>query len=108
MKHDGYIPEWEEELRQGAWDILHDEPGMEFEQWKRELLTQYPAEVVDTFGTEPHEVFAMMDVWWRSEEYEDERTGTRQTYSDWATVFASPKAVEVYDELARRKAKSTL
>lgn len=43
-------PEWEQELMEGAWQILHDEPGTDREEWRQELLAQYPTEVVDTFG----------------------------------------------------------
>lgn len=105
MKHDDYMPEWEEELRTGAWMILRAEPGTEREEWRQELLSQYPAEVVDTFGTDPAEAYAMMDDWWDSETYEDENTGICETYKDWAQIFATEKSVMIYDEFARLNVK---
>lgn len=93
-------PEWEQELMQGAWQILHDEPGTEREDWIQELLAQYPTEVVDTFGTNPPDAFAMMDDWWDSKEYEDPITGINETYKDWALIFANEMATEVYDTLS--------
>lgn len=93
-------PEWEQELMDGAWQILHDEPGTNREEWKDELLRQYPAEVVDTFGTTPPEAYAAMDHWWNYKEYEDPRTGINEVYKHWALIFANEKTVEIYEALA--------
>lgn len=98
-------PEWEQELREGAWLLLHNEPGTDREEWRQELLSQYPTEVVDTFGTDPAQAFAMMDNWWESEKYEDENTGICETYQGWSLIFANEKSVMVFDELAKLKLK---
>ena len=98
-------PEWEQELREGAWMVLHNEPGCDIDEWKRELLSQYPTEVVDTFGTDPAQAFATMDDWWESETYEDENTGLCETYQGWSLIFANEKSVKVFDELSRLKLK---
>lgn len=97
--------EWEQELREGAWLILHNEPGFDREEWRRELISQYPTEVVDTFGTDPAQAYATMDGWWESETYEDENTGLCETYQGWSLIFANEKSVMVFDELSRLKLK---
>ena len=97
--------EWEQELREGAWLLLHNEPGLDREEWKRELISQYPTEVVDTFGTDQAEAYATMDDWWESETYEDENTGLSETYQGWSLIFANEKSVMVFDELSRLKLK---
>lgn len=97
--------EWEQELREGAWLVLHNEPGSDREEWRQELLSLYPTEVVDTFGTDPAQAFAAMDDWWESETYEDENTGLCETYQNWALIFANEKSVMVFDELSRLKLK---
>lgn len=97
--------EWEQELREGAWLLLHNEPGLDREEWKRELISQYPTEIVDTFGTDPAEVYATMDDWWESKTYKDENTGLCETYQGWSLIFANEKSVMVFDELSRLKLK---
>lgn len=98
-------PEWELELREGAWMILHAEPGTGREEWRQELLSQYPTEVVDTFGTDPAQASAAMYDWWENETYEDENTGLCETYQGWSLIFANEKSVMVFDELSRLKLK---
>lgn len=98
--HSDELPEWEQELMEGAWQILHDNPSTEREVWKDELLAQYPTEVVDTFGTNPPEAFAAMEDWWDFKEYEDPATGINENYKEWAQIFANAKTVEIYDILA--------
>lgn len=97
--------EWEQELREGAWLLLHNEPGLDREEWKRELIRQYPTEIVDTFGIDPAEAYATMDNWWESETYKDENTGLCETYQGWSLIFANEKSVMVFDELSRLKLK---
>ena len=40
-----------QKLREAAWNVLHENPGIGFEEWKRILLEEYPSEVVDVLGT---------------------------------------------------------
>lgn len=96
---------WEQELREGAWLLLHNEPGTDKEEWKEELMSQYPTEVVDTFGTDPARAYATMDDWWEGETYEDENTGLCETYQGWSFIFANEKSVMVFDELLKLKLK---
>ena len=97
--------EWEQELREGAWLLLHNEPGLDREEWKRELISQYPTEIVDTFGTDSAEAYTTMDDWWESETYKDENTGLCETYQGWSLIFANEKSAMVFDELSRLKLK---
>lgn len=98
-------PEWEQELRIGAWLILHNEPGSDREAWERTLLGQYPTEVVDTFGPDSVQICTSLNDWWESETYEDENTGICETYQGWSLIFANEKSVMVFDEFAKLKLK---
>lgn len=46
------------DLKEAAWNILHENPDTDMESWKMMLIEQYPTEVVDALGTNPPEVFA--------------------------------------------------
>ncbi|MCI6671123.1 MAG: hypothetical protein MSG77_01030 [Prevotella sp.] len=98
-------PEWEQELREGAWMILRAYPGMGKEGWIQKLLNQYPMEVVDTFGADPAQACAMMNEWWESETYEEENTGICETYQGWSRIFANEKSVMAFDDLVKLKLK---
>ena len=39
------------ELKDAAWNILHENPGTDFGDWQIMLIEQYPTEVVDALGT---------------------------------------------------------
>ena len=45
------------ELKDAAWNILHENPGTEFGDWQNMLLEQFPLEVVDALGTNPEDIF---------------------------------------------------
>ena len=94
--------EWEQELRIGAWLLLHNRPGYDKDKWLQELSSQYPTEIIDTFGTNETQALAALANWWESEMYKDEHTGLCETYEDWSRIFANEKSVRVYDELARK------
>ena len=38
------------ELKEAAWNILHENPGTDFGDWQMMLIEQYPTEVVDALG----------------------------------------------------------
>lgn len=43
-----------EELKEAAWNILHENPGTDFGDWQDMLIEQYPTEVVDALGSVLH------------------------------------------------------
>ena len=91
------------ELQEAAWNILHENPDTDLESWKMMLIEQYPAEVVDALGTNPPEVFAELSDWWESMGYDDGITDLCYTFRDWAEYFATERSVELYDLLVEAK-----
>lgn len=92
-----------EELKEAAWNILHENPETDLENWKMLLIEQYPTEVVDALGTNPPEVFAELSDWWDSMGYDDGITDLCYTFRDWAEYFATERSVELYDLLVEAK-----
>lgn len=91
------------DLKEAAWNILHENPDTDMESWKMMLIEQYPTEVVDALGTNPPEVFADLSDWWESMEYDDGITGLCCTFGEWAEYFATERSVELYDMLVEAK-----
>ena len=91
------------ELQEAAWNILHENPDTDLENWKMMLVEQYPTEVVDALGTNPPEVFAELSDWWESMGYDDGITDLCYTFRDWAEYFATERSVELYDLLVEAK-----
>lgn len=91
------------ELKEAAWNILHENPGSDIGDWKQLLIEQYPTEVVDALGTNPPEVFAELSDWWDSMGYDDSITELCYTFRDWAEYFATERSVELYDLLVEAK-----
>ena len=73
------------ELKEAAWNILHENPDTDLENWKMMLIEQYPTEVVDRMG------------------YDDGITDLCYTFRDWAEYFATERSVELYDLLVEAK-----
>ena len=96
-------PDFYEELKECAWNILHENPGSEFGDWQELLIEQYPAEVVDALGADPHDVFPALSDLWDSNDYTDEDTGECHTFAEWAEYFATERSVELYDKLAEAR-----
>lgn len=92
-----------EELKEAAWNILHENQETDLENWKMLLIEQYPTEVVDALGTNPPEVFAELSDWWDSMGYDDGITDLCYTFRDWAEYFATERSVELYDLLVEAK-----
>lgn len=92
-----------EELKEAAWNILHENSETDLENWKMLLIEQYPTEVVDALGTNPPEVFAELSDWWDSMGYDDGITDLCYTFRDWAEYFATERSVELYDLLVEAK-----
>ena len=57
-------PDFVEDLKDCAWNIVKENPGIDRSEWIDELIRQYPSEVVDAYGTNPTEVFEeLSDLW---------------------------------------------
>lgn len=95
--------EFRAELKEAAWNILHENPDTDLESWKTMLIEQYPTEVVDALGTNPPEVYAELSDWWDSMGYGDGITDLCYTFRDWAEYFATERSVELYDLLIEAK-----
>jgi hypothetical protein len=96
-------PDFYAELKEAAWNVLHENPDMDMESWKMMLIEQYPTEVVDALGTNPPEVFAELSDWWDSMGYDDGITDLCYTFCEWAEYFATERSVELYDLLVEAK-----
>lgn len=100
---DGETSDFKAELQEAAWNILHENPDTDLENWKMMLIEQYPTEVVDALGTNTPEVFAELSDWWESMGYDDGITDLCYTFRDWAEYFATERSVELYDLLVEAK-----
>lgn len=89
----------EDDFRKIAFDVLLENPGSDFGDWQDFLINGYGEEVVDEFGDNPFDVFAELEDYWETMDYEDPRTGIFKTYSQWAEAFATPEAVSIYNDL---------
>lgn len=91
------------ELKEAAWNILHENPGTDFGDWQNMLIEQYPTEVVDALGSNPFDVFAELTDWWNCMDYDDGVLEIPYTFQNWAEYFATERSVELYDLLAEAK-----
>lgn len=93
------------ELKQCAWNVLHENPGIDCGDWMNILIEQYPTEVVDALGSNPSEVFPELEDMWDSSDYEDPEIGECHSFREWAEYFATDRSVKLYDMLVETKAK---
>ena len=98
-------PDFYTDLKEAAWNILHENPGTDFGDWQMMLIEQYPTEVVDALGTNPPEVFAELSDWWDCMDYDDGVMEIPHTFREWAEYFATERSVELYDLLVEAKRK---
>ena len=98
-------PDFYADLKEAAWNILHENPGTDFGDWQMMLIEQYPTEVVDALGTNPPEVFAELSDWWDCMVYDDGMVEIPHTFREWAEYFATERSVELYDLLVEAKRK---
>lgn len=92
-------PDFIQELKDCAWNILRDNPGIDRSEWIDTLIRQYPCEVVDAYGTNPPEVYHQLSDLWETE-YTDPDTGDWNTFAGWTDYFANdPDSLR--DQLAR-------
>lgn len=96
-------PDFYADLKETAWNILHENPGTDFGDWQMMLIEQYPTEVVDALGTNPPEVFAELSDWWDCMDYDDGVMEIPHTFREWAEYFATERSVELYDLLVEAK-----
>ena len=53
-----------QEVKEAAWNIVKENPGIDRSAWIDALIRQYPTEVVDAFGVDPTEVYKdLCDLW---------------------------------------------
>ena len=100
-------PDFYADLKEAAWNILHENPGTDFGDWQMMLIEQYPTEVVDALGTNPPEVFAELSDWWDCMDYDDGVLEIPHTFREWAEYFATERSVELYDLLVEAKREIT-
>ena len=98
-------PDFYADLKEAAWNILHENPGTDFGDWQMMLIEQYPTEVVDALGTNPPEVFAELSDWWDCMDYDDGVLERPHTCLEWAEYAATERSVELYDLLVEAKRK---
>lgn len=98
-------PDFYADLKEAAWNILHENPGTDYGDWQMMLIEQYPTEVVDALGTNPPEVFAELSDWWDCMDYDDGVMEIPHTFREWAEYFATERSVELYDLLVEAKRK---
>lgn len=91
------------ELKEAAWNILHENPGTDFGDWQNMLIEQYPTEVVDALGSNSFDVFAELTDWWNCMDYDDGVLEIPYTFQNWAEYFATERSVELYDLLVEAK-----
>lgn len=96
-------PDFYAELKDAAWNILHENPGYGFDEWVQTLIDEYPSEVVDALGSNPLEVFPELADMWDSVDYEDPDTGMCHNFAEWAEYFATERSVELFDYLSEAK-----
>ena len=88
-------PDFYADLKEAAWNILHENPGTDFGDWQMMLIEQYPTEVVDALGTNPPEVFAALSDWWDCMDYDDGVLEIPHTFRERAEYFATERSVEL-------------
>lgn len=95
-----------DDLKDAGWNIVRENPGIDCQDWINELMRQYPAEVVDAFGTTPGEVFHELTDLWENGEYTDPDSGEYDTFQGWAEYFATdPDCLQERLEVANKRIK---
>ncbi|MBD5223283.1 MAG: hypothetical protein HDS71_04430 [Bacteroidales bacterium] len=92
-------PDFVEELKACAFNIVRENPGIDRSEWIDELIRQYPTEVVDAYGTNPREVYHDLSDLWEME-CTDPATGDWNSFAYWSEYYAfDPDALR--DQLDR-------
>lgn len=94
-------PDFVKELKDCAWNIVKENPGIDRSEWIDKLIRQYPSEVVDAYGTNPREVYNDLSDLWEME-YTDPETHDWNSFAGWSEYLATdPDALQ--EQLARAK-----
>ena len=96
-------PEDVSEFYHGAWNVLHENPGCDFEKWTDILSEQYPLEIIDEFGANEVDLMNQLRIVWNGYKYFDPITKIDCTYKEWSEYFSSEKSTELYDLLINQK-----
>lgn len=86
------------ELLDGAWNVLHDHPGCDLQEWMEILCKEYPLEIGDAIGCEEKVVNDTLSQWWHEMPYTDSITGITMLYHEWAKKFSCYEEVIKYDD----------
>ncbi|MDE5850082.1 MAG: hypothetical protein K2H38_08060 [Muribaculaceae bacterium] len=81
-------PDFLQEVKDAAWNIVRENPGIDRSAWIDTLIRHFPAEVVDAFGVNPPEVYHELSDLWETE-YTDPETGEWNSFADWSEYFAT-------------------
>ena len=90
-----------DELRAAAFEVLLLHPGSDYRSWSDILYEQYTMEVYDAFGEDENVIRPGIAKLWQ-EEYKDIASGLEYTYSEWAKVFATSEAVQMYYDMIEK------
>ena len=98
-------PDFIKELKDAAWNVVKENPGINRPEWIDTLILQYPAEVVDAYGSNPYEVHRLLtDLW--GMEYTDPETKEWNSFAGWSEHFATnPDALRLRLSPANEKIK---
>lgn len=100
-------PNFEAELVEAGWNIVHENPGIECAEWMDLLVQQYPLEVVDALGNNPFVVFPTLEDWWEQKEYTDPETGDWNTLAGWSEYYATnPEYLQLRLDKANERIKT--
>ena len=91
-----------EELKAAAFEVLLLNPGCDQGDWADILIEQYGTEVVDAYGNNPFEVYALLEDLWESP-YFDKCSGLEYDFKTWAEALWTDASVQMYYDLTERK-----
>ena len=93
-----------EELKAAAFEVLLLNPGCDQGDWADILIEQYGTEVVDAYGNNPFEVYALLVDLWESL-YFDKCSGLEYDFKTWAEALWTDAAVQMYYDLIDKKSQ---
>ena len=96
-------PDFYGDLKEAAWNVLHENPSIDMDEWIDILMRQHPTEVVDAIGSHPAETYASLCELW-DDEYTDSENGECNTFRQWAKRFCSYSAIDRYDRASEQEA----
>lgn len=94
-----------EDLKDCAFNILHDNPGITQQDWESLMIYRYGVEICDCFGPDSDRWDKKLWEMFMHDSYIDELTGEKYKFSEWSEIFANKLSVEIYDKLVEARAK---